>query len=44
MIVFRWDESHRKLLPIETFSVAAGIKGGIAGGTAMIVPARSSVS
>jgi hypothetical protein len=31
--------NHRKLLPIETFSVMAGIKGGIAGGTAMIVPA-----
>lgn len=30
---------HRKLLPIETFSVTAGIKGGLAGGTAMIVPA-----
>jgi hypothetical protein len=33
------DEKHRKLLPIETFSVRAGIKGGLAGGTAMIVPA-----
>jgi hypothetical protein len=32
-------EDHRKLLPIETFSITAGIKGGIAGGTAMIVPA-----
>jgi hypothetical protein len=31
--------NHRKLLPIETFSVMAGIKGGIAGGTAMILPA-----
>jgi len=31
--------NHRKLLPIETFSVMAGIKGGIAGGIAMIVPA-----
>lgn len=30
---------HRKLLPEETFSVTAGIKGGIAGGIAMIVPA-----
>src|ERR1017187_913959 len=30
--------NHRKLLPIETFSVTAGIKGGLAGGTAMIVP------
>jgi hypothetical protein len=32
-------EDHRKLLPIETFSVMAGVKGGIAGGTAMILPA-----
>jgi hypothetical protein len=31
--------NHRKLLPIETFSVMAGVKGGIAGGTAMILPA-----
>ena len=33
------DTMHRKLLPIETFSVTAGIKGGIAGGIAMTVPA-----
>jgi len=33
------DEGHRKLLPIETFSVMSGVKGGIAGGLAMIVPA-----
>ncbi len=33
------DEKHRKLLPIETFSVWAGVKGGIVGGIAMIVPA-----
>jgi len=33
------DVNHRKLLPIETFSVMAGIKGGIAGGIAMIIPA-----
>ncbi len=33
------DANHRKLLPIETFSVMAGIKGGIAGGIAMILPA-----
>jgi hypothetical protein len=33
------DERHRMLLPIETFSVMAGVKGGIAGGLAMIVPA-----
>jgi hypothetical protein len=31
--------NHRKLLPIETFSITAGIKGGIVGGIAMIVPA-----
>jgi hypothetical protein len=32
-------ENHRKLLPIETFSVTAGIKGGLVGGAAMVVPA-----
>lgn len=32
-------DRHRKLLPVETFSVVAGLKGGIAGGIAMIVPA-----
>jgi hypothetical protein len=26
-------------MPVETFSIAAGIKGGIAGGIAMVVPA-----
>ena len=31
--------NHRKLLPIETFSVTSGIKGGIVGGVAMIIPA-----
>jgi hypothetical protein len=31
--------NHRKLLPIETFSITSGIKGGIVGGIAMIVPA-----
>ena len=30
---------HRKMIPIETFSVTAGIKGGIVGGLAMTVPA-----
>jgi len=30
---------HRKLLPIETFSITAGLKGGIIGGVAMIIPA-----
>jgi hypothetical protein len=33
------DPLHRKLLPVETFSFTAGIKGGIAGGIAMVVPA-----
>jgi len=33
------DESHRKMLPVETFNIMAGVKGGIAGGIAMIVPA-----
>ena len=30
---------HRKLMPIETFSITAGLRGGIVGGAAMIVPA-----
>lgn len=33
------DESHRARLPVRTPSVMAGVKGGIAGGVAMIVPA-----
>lgn len=33
------DARHRKLIPIETFSVTSGIKGGIVGGIAMVVPA-----
>jgi hypothetical protein len=33
------DTNHRKLLPIETFSLASGIKGGIIGGIAMVIPA-----
>jgi hypothetical protein len=33
------DESHRARLPVHTPSVVAGVKGGIAGGAAMIVPA-----
>lgn len=32
-------EGHRKILPVETFSLGAGVKGGIAGGIAMIAPA-----
>jgi hypothetical protein len=33
------DEKHRANLPLETYSVWAGVKGGIAGGVAMIFPA-----
>jgi hypothetical protein len=33
------SESPRKILPIETFRITTGIRGGIAGGTAMVVPA-----
>jgi hypothetical protein len=33
------DESHRARLPVHTPSVVAGVKGGIAGGVAMIFPA-----
>src|SRR5271170_3482880 len=33
------DESHRARLPVHTPSVMAGVKGGLAGGAAMIVPA-----
>jgi hypothetical protein len=32
---------HRKILPIETFKVSSGVKGGIAGGIAMTVPAAA---
>jgi hypothetical protein len=32
-------EAPRKILPIETFRITTGIRGGIAGGTAMVVPA-----
>ena len=31
--------SHRKILPVERFTLGAGVQGGIAGGIAMIVPA-----
>lgn len=30
---------HRKILPVERFQVTTGLKGGFAGGTAMILPA-----
>jgi hypothetical protein len=33
------DDMHRKILPIETFQITSGIKGGIAGGIAMTIPA-----
>jgi hypothetical protein len=33
------SDRHRQMLPVETFSVMSGLKGGIAGGLAMIVPA-----
>lgn len=32
-------EMHRKLIPVETFQFSTGLRGGIAGGIAMIVPA-----
>jgi hypothetical protein len=31
--------SHRKIIPVETFQIITGVKGGIAGGLAMTVPA-----
>lgn len=34
------DETHRAQLPLETFSISSGIKGGIAGGIAMVIPAE----
>ncbi|KAA6455742.1 hypothetical protein DYQ86_27305 [Acidobacteria bacterium AB60] len=34
------DETHRAQLPLETFPISAGIKGGIAGGIAMVIPAE----
>ncbi|GGG80017.1 hypothetical protein [Edaphobacter dinghuensis] len=33
------SEDHRQVLPYETYTMMAGVKGGIAGGLAMIVPA-----
>ena len=33
------SDMHRKVLPIETFHITTGIKGGIAGGIAMTIPA-----
>lgn len=34
------DETHRAQLPLETFPISSGIKGGIAGGIAMVIPAE----
>jgi hypothetical protein len=34
------DETHRAQLPLEHFSMWSGIKGGIAGGIAMVIPAE----
>lgn len=31
--------NHRKMLPVETFRITTGLKGGVAGGFAMLVPA-----
>ena len=33
-------ETHRAQLPLRTFPIASGIKGGIAGGIAMVIPAE----
>jgi hypothetical protein len=33
------NENHREVLPYETYTIMAGVKGGIAGGIAMVVPA-----
>jgi hypothetical protein len=33
-------ETHRAQLPLQTFPIASGIKGGIAGGLAMVIPAE----
>jgi hypothetical protein len=34
------NETHRAQLPLETFPITSGIKGGIAGGIAMVIPAE----
>jgi hypothetical protein len=34
------SELHRAQLPLETFPISSGIKGGIAGGIAMVIPAE----
>lgn len=34
------NETHRAQLPLQTFPISSGIKGGIAGGIAMVIPAE----
>jgi hypothetical protein len=34
------DETHRAQLPLKTYPISSGVKGGIAGGIAMIIPAE----
>lgn len=34
------SESHRAQLPMETYPISSGLKGGIAGGIAMVIPAE----
>ena len=34
------DETHRAQLPLQTFPISSAIKGGIAGGIAMVIPAE----
>jgi hypothetical protein len=33
------SDMHRKMLPVQTFNIMAGVKGGLAGGAAMTIPA-----
>ena len=35
------SDQHRKVLPVERYTLGAGVQGGIAGGVAMIVPATA---
>jgi hypothetical protein len=32
-------ETHRKILPVQRFTITTGLKGGVAGGAAMVLPA-----
>jgi hypothetical protein len=32
---------HRKMIPVETFQITTGLRGGVAGGIAMVVPATA---